>query len=75
MAEIARYLEAPRSSLFPILHTMEDRGYLRLDGASQCYLIGQQAFLTGSAYVFGIGHKDSPVTSARRLFRQAPFVV
>lgn len=50
MAEIARYLEAPRSSLFPILHTMEDRGYLRLDGASQCYLIGQQAFLTGSAY-------------------------
>ncbi len=50
MAEISRYLEAPKSSLFPILHTMQDRGYLRLDGASQCYLIGQQAFLTGSAY-------------------------
>lgn len=50
MAEISRHLQAPKSSLFPILHTMVDRGYLRLDGASQCYLIGQQAFLTGSAY-------------------------
>ena len=60
MAEISRHLQAPKSSLFPILHTMVGRGYLRLDGArldgarldgsSQCYLIGQQAFLTGSAY-------------------------
>lgn len=54
MADISRHLQAPKSSLFPILHTMEERGYLRrdggLDGASQCYFIGQQAFLTGSAY-------------------------
>lgn len=50
MAEISRYLQAPKSSLFPILHTMEDRGFLRLDAASQRYCIGQQAFLTGSAY-------------------------
>ncbi len=50
MAEISRYLDAPKSSLFPILHTMEDRGFLRLDTAAQRYCIGQQAFLTGSAY-------------------------
>ncbi len=50
MAEISRYLDAPKSSLFPILHTMEARGFLRLDNTSQRYCIGQQAFLTGSAY-------------------------
>lgn len=50
MSEISRYLDAPKSSLFPILHTMEERGFLRLDAAVQRYCIGQQAFLVGSAY-------------------------
>lgn len=50
LTEISASLNAPKSSLFPIIHTMQDRNFLRLDTSSNKYRIGSQAYLTGSAY-------------------------
>lgn len=50
LTEISALLNAPKSSLFPIIHTMQDRAFIRLDTASNKYRIGSQAYLTGSAY-------------------------
>lgn len=50
MAELSRTLSAPKSSLFPILHTMADAGYLAYDEATTRYAIGLKAYLLGRAF-------------------------
>ena len=49
LTELSQILEAPKSSLFPIVHTMEQRGFLMSDSDSR-YRIGPHAYLTGMSY-------------------------
>lgn len=49
LTELSSVLHAPKSSLFPIVHTMEERGFLMSDGDSR-YRIGPHAYLTGMSY-------------------------
>lgn len=53
MAEICRTLQAPKSSLFPIIHTMAEEGYICFDETSNHYRIGFKTYLAGKAYVRG----------------------
>ena len=50
MAEICRELDAPKSSLFPILHTMADTEYIAYDEDTLRYSIGLRAYLLGKAF-------------------------
>lgn len=50
MSEVCRELEAPKSSLFTILHTMAEQGFIAFDEASGRYTVGLRTFLVGSAY-------------------------
>ncbi len=50
MAEICRELKAPKSSLFPILHTMAEEGYLSCSDETGRYSIGYKTYLAGKAY-------------------------
>lgn len=51
LSELSRELKAPKSSLFPIIHTMEARNFLQYKSENSRYYIGQQAYLVGSSYV------------------------
>ncbi len=50
MAEICRALDAPKSSLFPILHTMADTDYISYNEETSRYSIGLRAYLLGKAF-------------------------
>lgn len=50
MADICRELAAPKSSLFPILHTMAEEGFLAYSEAGGKYRIGIKAYVVGKAY-------------------------
>lgn len=50
MADICRALEAPKSSLFPILHTMADADYIAYDADTARYSLGLRSFLLASSY-------------------------
>ncbi len=51
LTEIATALNAPKSSLLPILHTMCERNFLRLSAQdSNRYKISYQTYMVGSAY-------------------------
>lgn len=51
LAKIAEALNAPKSSLFPILHTLNQNHFLLFDTATVSYKIGPAAFQVGMAYV------------------------
>ena len=51
LTEMAELLGAPRSSLFPIIHTLANRGFIMQDPKSMKYTIGIQAYAVGSAYL------------------------
>lgn len=51
MTEICKAIQAPKSSIFPILHTLVNRGFLSLNLADSKYYIDQMAFEVGSAYL------------------------
>ena len=50
MAEICRELGAPKSSLFPILHTMADTEYIAYDEDTMRYSIGLRTYLLSKAF-------------------------
>lgn len=50
LTEIAKQIKAPKSSIFPIIHTLEDRHYISLQQSSGKYRIGISAFAVGSTY-------------------------
>lgn len=51
LSGLAELLDAPRSSVFPILHTMADRGFLILDPKTMKYSTGIQSHVVGSSYI------------------------
>ena len=55
LTELAQALDAPKSSLFPIVHTLEERRYRRQDQGSGRYTIGLAALMLGTAFSSGRG--------------------
>ena len=51
LAELSQQLSAPKSSLFPIIHTMAAHNFASYDEVSQKYTIGLNAYLAGVSYV------------------------
>ncbi len=50
LKELSELLDAPKSSLSPIVHTLADRGYIQNVSESGRYVIGRQTYFTGKAY-------------------------
>lgn len=50
MADICRTLGAPKSSLFPILHTMADMDYISYEPDTARYSLGLRSYLLSSSY-------------------------
>lgn len=51
LAELSQRLHAPKSSLFPIVHTMADQNFIFFNEAVQKYAIGLNAYLVGISYM------------------------
>lgn len=51
LTDLAGKLNAPKSSLFPIVHTLCEAGMLTLDKATARYTIGFRAYEIGNVYV------------------------
>lgn len=51
LTEIAKQIDAPKSSIFPIIHTLEERHYISMDSSNGKYSIGISAFAIGSTYI------------------------
>lgn len=51
LTEIATALDVPKSSVSPIIHTLESNHYLKYSSPEAKYSIGRKAFEVGSAYV------------------------
>lgn len=50
LTALAQRLSAPKSSLFPIVHTMEERRYLIQDYGTGRYQIGPGALILGASF-------------------------
>ena len=50
LTELAQVLGAPKSSLFPIVHTLEERRYLRQNRGTGRYTVGPGALVLGEAF-------------------------
>lgn len=55
LTELAQALGAPKSSLFPIVHTLQQRQYLQQFPGTSRYTIGPSSLVLGSAYTFNSG--------------------
>lgn len=55
LTELAQTLGAPKSSLFPIVHTLQQRQYLQQLFGTTRYLIGPSSLVLGTAYVCNNG--------------------
>jgi len=53
LRELAERLDAPRSSVYALLHTLVKRGWLRTDQTGSRYSIGVRALLVGTSYIDG----------------------
>lgn len=53
LRELAEELQVPRSSLYAILQTLIERGWVRTDATGSLYGIGIRALLTGTGYLDG----------------------
>lgn len=51
LTEIANAINAPKSSILPIIHTLYDRHFLALSNITSKYIIGINAFMVGSACI------------------------
>lgn len=49
LTELAQQLEAPKSSLFPIVHTLEERRYIRQERGTGRYTMGLNALVLGAS--------------------------
>ena len=50
LTELSQALDIPKSSLFPILHTLEQRRYVLWDKRSGQYSIGVSAYVLGASF-------------------------
>jgi len=66
--QVAQMLGYPRSSLHGLLHTMADRGWLRLDPATRRFTLGMRAWEAGNAYrpAADVARRAAPVVERLR---------
>lgn len=68
LTELSVALDAPKSSLFPILHTLAQRRYVRLDRETGRYSVGISAYVLGEAYE--AGRRESILRRVQELMEQ-----
>lgn len=51
LTEISNFLGMPRSSLFPIIHTLADRNHIYLNPQTMKYSIAVKAYVVGASYL------------------------
>lgn len=51
LAELSARLDTPKSSLFPIVHTMANMNFITFDKNTKLYNIGLNSFLVGQSYL------------------------
>ena len=67
LAELSREVGAPKSSLAPILHTIQEMGYADLDPSSQRYSVGIKTYIAGKAYSKKNGLVETFTTRMRKI--------
>jgi DNA-binding IclR family transcriptional regulator len=53
LRELADRMDVPRSSLYALLQTLVNRGWVRTDATGSLYAIGVRALLVGTSYIDG----------------------
>ncbi|AOY75623.1 IclR family transcriptional regulator [Clostridium formicaceticum] len=51
LTEVAAAIDAPKSSIFPIIHTLQSRGYIEINENTSRYFLGIKALDLGSSYL------------------------
>jgi len=58
LSEIAKALEVPKSSIHPVLATLADRNYLKVNKKEQRFFLGENLFVLGNKFVNDAGILD-----------------
>ncbi|MGB4439377.1 MAG: IclR family transcriptional regulator [Sedimentibacter sp.] len=69
LGEIATALDAPKSSLFPLIHTLADRGYISYDNNTYRYHLGFKAFEVGMKYANHTGTYDDILSEMQNIVK------
>jgi DNA-binding IclR family transcriptional regulator len=69
LGEISAALDAPKSSLFPIIHTLADRGYLSYNSKTSRYCLGFKAFEIGMKYSNHTGIHDDILAEMQNIVK------
>jgi IclR family KDG regulon transcriptional repressor len=69
LAEIAAALDAPKSSLFPVVHTLVKRGFLNYDKDTLRFSIGFKAYEVGMKYAHRTGIYDEILSEMQNIVR------
>lgn len=69
LAEIATALDAPKSSLFPLIHTLANRGYISYDKSTCRYHLGFKAFEVGMKYANHTGSYDDILSEMQNIVK------
>jgi len=69
LGEIATILGIPKSSLFPLVHTLADRGYLKYDKKSLSFSLGFKAFEVGMKYANHTGIYDDIISEMQYIVK------
>lgn len=67
LTDICSQLKAPKSSIFPIVHTLLDLGYITQDPMTKLYSIGLKTYLLGKSYKQGNDLFNIFTTSMQRI--------
>lgn len=51
LTEIARTIDSPKSTIFPVLNTMREEGFIYLDSKTSLYALGIKSYCVGAAYI------------------------
>lgn len=70
LGEISKALNAPKSSIFPLVHTLAAREYLSYDNNSLKYSLGFKAFEIGMKYANQSGIHDDILNIMRNIVKQ-----
>ncbi len=66
LSQLSQRLQAPKSSLFPLVHTLQKRGYLINNAETGRYYIGSMTYHVGNHYLAG----DTIMTEIEHVMQQ-----
>jgi len=67
LTEISEKINAPKSSIYPILKTLSDYNFLSYDNSSYLYKIGYKAFEVGNSYLNNFDMMDEIKKSMKNI--------